>query len=184
MVNSNETTAVSAKQVLEQIENYEGSKPLNIALPMALMSAETKAVYKSELKAYKKATGFGIFHAKAPVPPEAPTIQIGGSRRKKHKRKKHTKQVSVSQADREEQISAAHVAMEVVAQRTIRRRICAALQAGTNDAFEIGKVLTPILLPLSLAGTIAIPPTPIALAAVSLIVARIGVAAFCAGRSK
>jgi hypothetical protein len=73
-------------------------------------------------------------------------------------------------------VTAAH---SIVHQSGVRQRICAALTSGTGDAFDVGKILVPVLVPLSLAGTIAVPLTPIVTAAIALVIARMGVAAFC-----
>jgi hypothetical protein len=72
-------------------------------------------------------------------------------------------------------------AHEIVHQPDVRHRLCAALASGTGDMFDIGKTLVPVLIPLSLAGAIAVPVTPIVIAAIALVIARMGVGAFCKG---
>ncbi len=63
---------------------------------------------------------------------------------------------------------------------SIRSILCPALKSLSGDAFEIAKVSTPILLSLSLAGTISLPAQPLVFAMVAVIIARSGVAAVCA----
>lgn len=75
-------------------------------------------------------------------------------------------------------------AHQIIQQPNVRQRLCAALLSGTGDAFDIGKTLVPILIPLSLAGTIAVPVTPVVVAAVALTIARMGVGAFCTEPTK
>jgi hypothetical protein len=70
-------------------------------------------------------------------------------------------------------------ATKVIAKRGFRKYICPALQTVTNDAHDIAKIITPILIPLILAKTISIPLEPIIFAQVALIIARMGVASLC-----
>lgn len=74
--------------------------------------------------------------------------------------------------------------MSALSDQVVRKQICAALKSGTDDVYEIGKLLTPILLPMSLSEVIPLPATPIALAAISIIIARIGIAGLCANFKK
>ena len=75
-------------------------------------------------------------------------------------------------------------AIEVVARKDIRAYICPPLQSLSNDAYDIAKVITPILIPLVLAGTLAIPLQPLIFSHISLILARMGVAALCEDYNK
>jgi hypothetical protein len=67
---------------------------------------------------------------------------------------------------------------------TAKARICEAVKACAEDIREIAKVLSAALLPLALAGTIALPITPLAFAALAFVVARAGVHAICADPAK
>jgi hypothetical protein len=53
------------------------------------------------------------------------------------------------------------------------------LRSITGDIFEISKVLVGVLVPLSIAGTIAIPWDPLVIAAGAFLIARAGVASIC-----
>ena len=75
-------------------------------------------------------------------------------------------------------------AEEIAVRPEISTILCAALQTTSNDAFEIAKITTPILLGLVFAGALAIPLYPTLFAAVALIIARAGIASFCAGLEK
>jgi hypothetical protein len=78
----------------------------------------------------------------------------------------------------------AQQAEELVKRKDIRARLCPALTTASDDAFEIAKIITPILVPLGLAGTIALPLTPLFIAAGALVIARIGISALCADYPK
>jgi len=69
---------------------------------------------------------------------------------------------------------------EIVRRPDVREVLCPTLKSGVDDAFEIAKVITPILVPLVLAGTIAIPLNPILFATIAIVIARMGVAGLCA----
>ncbi len=72
----------------------------------------------------------------------------------------------------------------LVKKNDIRDYICAALTSGADDVFSIAKVLIPILLPLSLAGTIKVPPDTLSYAAVALVISKMGIATLCVGYGK
>jgi hypothetical protein len=72
-------------------------------------------------------------------------------------------------------------AEKLVSRKDIRQHLCPALQTVADDAFDLAKVVTPILVPMVLAGTISIPPNPLFFAAIALAIAGMGVAALCAG---
>jgi hypothetical protein len=71
-------------------------------------------------------------------------------------------------------------AKEDLAKPFVKRALCAALKATTNNIREVAKVVCAVLLPLSLAGTITLTATPLAFAVVAVILFDGGVAAFCA----
>jgi len=73
-------------------------------------------------------------------------------------------------------------ARQLLEQKDIRTRLCQALQAVPNDSFEIAKVITPLLIEFSKAGTISIPIIPVQFASITLAIARIGVAGLCADK--
>jgi hypothetical protein len=75
-------------------------------------------------------------------------------------------------------------AEEIAIRPDIRKILCAALQTTSNDAFEIAKITTPILLGLVFGGVLAIPLMPMLFAAIALTIARAGIASFCANVEK
>jgi hypothetical protein len=62
---------------------------------------------------------------------------------------------------------------------TLRSILCPTLKCLSNDVFEIAKVSIPILLSLSLAGTIALPAEPLVFGVVAFIIAKSGVITAC-----
>ena len=62
----------------------------------------------------------------------------------------------------------------------LRQYLCPALDRVSSDAFEIARVITPLLAGLKAAGSVPIDLDPWLFAGVSLLIARMGVAAFCA----
>ena len=66
----------------------------------------------------------------------------------------------------------------------LRRYLCPALESGARDAFEVARVITPLLAGLRISGKVPIDLDPWLFAGVSLLIARMGVAAFCAGDSE
>jgi hypothetical protein len=80
---------------------------------------------------------------------------------------KHLAQISIQKAQ------------VFLARRDIRDYLCPALQTAVDDAFEIAKIITPILFGLVIAGTLSIPLVPIFFASISLLVSRMGIASLC-----
>lgn len=70
-------------------------------------------------------------------------------------------------------------ARELVAKREIRDHVCHALQTASDDAFEIAKIITPILIGLVTAGTISVALLPVLFASIALVIARMGIASLC-----
>ncbi len=66
----------------------------------------------------------------------------------------------------------------------LRRYLCPALARASGDAFEIARVITPLLAGLKASGTVPIDLDPWLFAGLSLLIARMGVAAFCAEDAK
>lgn len=64
----------------------------------------------------------------------------------------------------------------------LRRCLCGALERGSADAFELARVLTPVLAALKLSGhaLAKVDLDPWLFAGAALLIARVGVAAFCA----
>ena len=62
---------------------------------------------------------------------------------------------------------------------TIKKYICPALKSASDDAFEISKIITPILAGLSFTGTIDFPLDRLYFAVFSIIIARMGISTFC-----
>jgi|GEM_PF-6347467 len=75
-------------------------------------------------------------------------------------------------------------AKEIVTKNNLKAYLCPALQTLSNDTFEIAKVSTPILLGLVAGGILTIPLSPMLFAAIAFIIARSGIASFCAGYKK
>jgi len=65
--------------------------------------------------------------------------------------------------------------------RGLRHYLCPALQSASGDAFQIARVITPLLAGLQVSGKVPIDLDPWLFAGVSLLIARMGVASFCAG---
>ena len=63
--------------------------------------------------------------------------------------------------------------------KIIRDRLCPLLKGLSGDAFEIAKVTTPVLLSLSLAGTISLPTQAIFFAAAACLIAKSGITTIC-----
>lgn len=68
---------------------------------------------------------------------------------------------------------------QAVRDSRVLKHLCPALDAATEDVFEIAKTITPILLGLILAGTIVLPLVPALFAGLAILISRIGVAALC-----
>jgi hypothetical protein len=66
------------------------------------------------------------------------------------------------------------------AHQPTKAQLCAGLRSTGNDAFETSKIVVGVLVPLIIAGTLTIPLSPVLFAFVSLVLARSGVAGFCA----
>lgn len=49
---------------------------------------------------------------------------------------------------------------QVIRDKTVKKFLCPVLRTLTGDALDISKIITPILVPLNLAGTITIPMEP------------------------
>lgn len=62
----------------------------------------------------------------------------------------------------------------------LRAYLCPALQSVSGDAFEVARVITPMLAALKLSGKVPIDLDPWLFAGIALMVGRMGVAAFCA----
>jgi len=62
----------------------------------------------------------------------------------------------------------------------VRRYLCPALKSVSGDAFEIARIVTPLLAGLRVSGRLSIDLDPWLFAGVSLLIARMGVATFCA----
>lgn len=62
----------------------------------------------------------------------------------------------------------------------LRHYLCPSLQSISSDAFEVARVITPLLVGLKLSGKIDIDLDPWLFAGITLLIERMGVAAFCA----
>lgn len=79
----------------------------------------------------------------------------------------------------EELDSTDKVAQEVVKRPEVWRHLCPALESASDDAFEIAKIITPVLVTLVLAGNLSIPLEPVLFATISIVIARMGIASLC-----
>jgi len=79
-----------------------------------------------------------------------------------------------------QQEPASEQAKKLVAKKEIKKYLCAALKSVSDDVFEISKVITPILLSLSIAGTISIPLSPLLYASMAILISKMGIAMLCA----
>ena len=75
-------------------------------------------------------------------------------------------------------------ALEILSRKDIRKHLCPVLHSVSNDVNDIAKAITPILIPLILAGTIVIPLQPVLFAYIAIIVARMGIAGICGNYDK
>lgn len=74
----------------------------------------------------------------------------------------------------------ARLAKQLLQRKAILQKyICPALKRASNDSFDIAKALIPVLVALSLAGTIVISLNPVFVALLSLMIARMGVSSIC-----
>lgn len=63
--------------------------------------------------------------------------------------------------------------------RNIRDTCCPSLELISDDTFEIAKRMIPILVPLSLAGTVSLPLQPMLYAWIALVITRLGIKNIC-----
>ncbi len=75
-------------------------------------------------------------------------------------------------------------AAEIVAREDIRSFLCPGLLRGSDDVFELSKIVTPVILGLVAAGTITIPLIPVLVAAIALQISRMSIASICANYDK
>ncbi|WP_439397299.1 hypothetical protein ACRQ5Q_09280 [Bradyrhizobium sp. PMVTL-01] len=80
---------------------------------------------------------------------------------------------------RAEQQSALNEAVSLVKRRDVLERICPGLQSVAGDAQALAKWITPVLLPMAIAGTV--PMSPLVFAGVAVLFFRVGVATLCKG---
>jgi hypothetical protein len=101
----------------------------------------------------------------------SPTARRKVSGKGSSPRTKRTKYPSAQRMERQVE--------ELVAQPDFKKYFCPFLKAISNDAFEIAKVITPILIALMAAGKIQINLDPLIFAAISIFIARAGTASVC-----
>jgi hypothetical protein len=88
-------------------------------------------------------------------------------------------ETSAVQIDQDAVAHAYEIGKDAIQEPAARKAICAALRSTGDDLKDIAKTVAAALLPLSLAGVVALPVTPLALAAAAVLVYRLGVAAYC-----
>jgi hypothetical protein len=75
-------------------------------------------------------------------------------------------------------------AKAILQRKAILVYLCPALESAGHDAFEIAKIITPILSGLVIAGTISIPLVPVLFASMALVISRSGRVSLCAEYAK
>ena len=70
-------------------------------------------------------------------------------------------------------------AKELLRQEYIIKILCPPLKSVSNDAFEIAKIITPILVSLFLSGTIQLPLLPPLLSTIAILIAKMGASSLC-----
>lgn len=68
---------------------------------------------------------------------------------------------------------------DVIKKEKLLKYLCPALRSASDDAFEIAKVITPILLSLAIVGTIVLPLAPSIFASIAVFISKMGIAALC-----
>lgn len=68
---------------------------------------------------------------------------------------------------------------DALANSVLKEHLCPVLRSLTGDIFEYSKVVTPVVVALALAGTIAVPIAPAVVAGIVLFIARAGVESYC-----
>jgi hypothetical protein len=76
------------------------------------------------------------------------------------------------------------IARKLVNNKDIRKLLCPALKSVSTDVWEIAKVATPILYAAAVAGKVSIPHDPIVFAALTIVIARMGIASLCVENDK
>lgn len=75
-------------------------------------------------------------------------------------------------------------AEKVLAEVTIRQRLCVALASASDDVKEVAKIVCGTMVPLAIAGTLGVATTPLLLAGVTVVVLRAGIRGLCADNKK
>lgn len=75
-------------------------------------------------------------------------------------------------------------AKRLLKNKDVRIYICPALLVLSKDAYEIGKTITAILLPLALSKTISIQLDPIIFSLMAIMISKMGIASLCAEHLK
>jgi hypothetical protein len=86
---------------------------------------------------------------------------------------------TIETGEKTEKIINLKAAYEFLMQKDISPYICPALKSITNDAYDIGKTLVPVLVPLALVGTITIPLNSVFFGMLALIIAKSGISTIC-----
>ena len=95
-------------------------------------------------------------------------------------RSKSIAEPPLNEVDQSKLAQASDLAKNEIFKPFVKEALCAALKATSNNIRDVARVVAATLLPLSIAGTISLPATPLAFAAAAVILFDIGVAAFCA----
>ena len=74
---------------------------------------------------------------------------------------------------------ATNEAEKILKKPEMLKHICPALKSISGDAFEISKILVGVLLPLGIAGIIAIPLHPLIFGVIAIMISRAGIASIC-----
>lgn len=75
-------------------------------------------------------------------------------------------------------------AIRLLLHQGVRTRLCAVLKTISDDAHDVAKVITPIIVPLVLTGVIKVPLEPFVFSHLAVLIARMGIAAICSESKK
>jgi hypothetical protein len=120
-------------------------------------------------------------------PPPQKSKSVNKSRQHRQRsseRDQRQNRTSVDSEKPQERVKLEAVAKELVKRRDVMKYLCPALQSASNDVYDVAKITTPILIPLVLAGTIAIPLNPLLFALIALTISRMGIASLCIDHNK
>lgn len=90
--------------------------------------------------------------------------------------------IPTKEVDQHKLHEAVQLAKKELRKANVKNLVCAALKSASTNIRDVAKIVGAALLPLSIAGTISLPITPLFYAAAALIVFDIGVNTYCRKR--